>query len=217
MTQANDSVTVTAGTGTTIATHLVGGKEHQVFMLASASGHIEGSLDSYLALVPPHVVAASKIHFDLWNGSASNVLKIRGAWVVVAQDVANAGAVSVRMDWFRTSAVGTAGTAATYGSASTTTPVINPKDTNNAALPSGVSMRDTPTGGATSSAWLFNTYHGTEELQVHAALSQWNNVLPAPDRAEQEVIIRPSQGFAARQGTVASVGNVGFLISFTIE
>ncbi len=217
MTRANDAVDVTPGTGATVATHLVGGKEHQVVMQASASGHVEGSLDSYLALVPPHVVAASKIHFDLWNGSASAVIKVRGVWVIAAQDVANVAAVSVRLDWFRTSAAGTAGTAATYGSASTTVAAINPKDTDNAALPAGVSLRDTPTGGATSAAWLFNTYHGTEELQVHAALSQWSNVLPNPDRAEQEIAIRPSQGFAARQGAVASVGNIGFLISFTVE
>lgn len=215
MTLPDSSETVSSGG--VIATHTIGGKEYQTVMVATSGGHIEGSLDTYLIMIPPHALAASKIHFDLWNGSASSVIKVRGAWVIVAQDVANTAAVSSRLDWFRTSAVGTAGTAATYGSASTTVPAINPKDTDNAALPAGVTVRDTPTGGATSAAWMFSTYHGTEELQVHAALSQWNNVLPNPERGEQEVTIRPSQGFAARQGTVTAAGNIGFLLSFTIE
>lgn len=217
MAQPNDSVLVTPGSGATIATHAVGGKEFQVVMMATSGGHIEGSLDSYMAVVPPHAVAANKIHFDLWNGSAANIIKVRGAWVIVAQDVANTAAVSIRLDWSRTSAVGTAGTAATYNGTATNAANITPKDSLNAALPAGVSLRDTPTGGATSAAWLFPTYHGTEELQVHAALSQWNNVLPNPERGEQELTLNPNQGLKAVQGTVVGAGNIAILLAFTVQ
>ena len=217
LTQPNDSFLRAAdAAGVALPTHKVGNNEFPVVMNAGPSGHIEGSLDTYLLTIPPQAVGANKIHFDLWNGSAANILKVRGAWVIVAQDVANTGAVSIRIDWARSSAVGTAGTAAGYNVA-TLTPTISAKDTANAALPAGVTARAAPTGGATFAQWLCPTYHQIEELQVGGALSQWNNVLPAPDRGEQELVLRPGQGFVARQGSVVGAGNVGFLISFTVE
>jgi hypothetical protein len=216
MAQANDGVAVTAGVGTTIATQLVNGKEYQAVMLAGPTGHVEGTLDTYLLSVPPQAVGASKLHLDLFNGSAANIIKVRGAWVVPAQDVAVTGLVAVRLDWFRTSAVGTAGTAATYNSA-TIGPNISPRDSNNAALPAGVTARAAPTAGATAACYWFPTYHQTEETSVAAAYSQYGNVFPDPDRSEQEMILRPSQGLLAKQGTVAGVGSIGFLIAFTVE
>jgi hypothetical protein len=217
MTQPNDSFLRTAdATGTALATHLVNGKEFSVVMLAGPGGHIEGSLDTYLLSIPPQAVGANKLHFDFFNADATKVIKVRGIWVIVAQDVANTGAVSIRLDWFRTSAVGTAGTAATAGS-NTIAPTFAPKDSTNAALPAGVTARAAPTGGATSDDWQFPTYHQTEELQVGGALSQWNNVLPNPDRGEQELVLRQNQGIKAVQGAVAGAGNIGFLLSFTQE
>lgn len=41
MAQANDSVLVTPGSGTTIATQLAGGKEHQVVVLADQNGNLD--------------------------------------------------------------------------------------------------------------------------------------------------------------------------------
>ncbi len=49
MTTANDSVLVTPGSGTTIATHLASTKEHQVIMVADDAGHLHGTLDAYVA------------------------------------------------------------------------------------------------------------------------------------------------------------------------
>lgn len=217
MTQANDSFLRNPdGSGTALATHSVGGKEYPVSMLAGPSGHIEGSLDTYLLAIPPQAVAASKIHFDLFNTHATAVVKVRGAWVIVAQDVANTSAVSIRLDWFATSAIGTAGTAAIADSASIV-PTLAKKDTVNAAIPAGITARAAPTGGATNARWLFPTYHQTEELQIGGALSQWNNVLPNPDRGEQELVLRTNQGLSAKQGTVVGAGNVAFLVSFTVE
>ena len=40
MAQANDSVLVTPGSGATIASHLINGKEYQVVMVAEADGHL---------------------------------------------------------------------------------------------------------------------------------------------------------------------------------
>ena len=219
MALANDSIDVTPGTGATVATHLVSSKEYQVVMVAGPSGHIEGSLATYMLAIPPIAMGASKLMWDLHNGSASNVIKVRGVWVVPAYDVAVTGVIAVRFDFFRTSSAGTGGTAAVYNStAVATTPSIVPKDTNNAALPSGVGARQSPTGGAASAAWAFHTYHVQEETSAWAGTSQFNNVMPNPERGEQEFTLRPGEGFKCVQGTVAGVAqNVGFLATFTVE
>lgn len=41
MTQANDSITITPGTGATVATHMVNAKEHQVVVLADQTGALD--------------------------------------------------------------------------------------------------------------------------------------------------------------------------------
>jgi hypothetical protein len=219
MTRSNDSFARNAdAAGTTLlATHAPGdGKEYPVTMLAGPSGHLEGSLDTWLLTIPPQAVAASKLHFDVFNADAAKIVKVRGAWVIVAQDVANTGAVSIRLDWFRTSSVGTGGTAA-VSNATTPVAAFSPKDTLNATLPAGVTARAAATAGAASSAFMFPTFHATEELQVHGGLSQWFNVLPDPERGEQELILRQNQGLKAVQGTVVGAGSIGFLVSFTVE
>lgn len=43
MTQANDSITVTPGTGATVATHSVDSKEHQVMIVADPAGRLLGT------------------------------------------------------------------------------------------------------------------------------------------------------------------------------
>ena len=49
MALTNDSILVTPGTGATIATHLVGGKEHQAVVVADPEGHLLGSGDVFFA------------------------------------------------------------------------------------------------------------------------------------------------------------------------
>lgn len=202
--------------GSDLALITIQGKDYPVVVMAGPGGHLEGSLPTYTLAIPPQAVGASKLHFDLFNGSAAGVVKVRGIWVIVAQDVAVTGLVSVRMDWLRTSAVGTGGTAAAYNG-SAIAPNIVPKDTSNAALPAGLTARAAPTGGATSAAWLFPTYHQTEETSMAGAVSQWENVLPNPERGEQELTLRPGFGLKGVQGAVAGVGTLGFLASFTVE
>jgi len=79
VTTANDSVLVTPGTGATIATHLAGGKEHQIVMLADESGHLQQTLPTYTWAVPALVVGASKLYADIFNAVGSGkVLELRG-------------------------------------------------------------------------------------------------------------------------------------------
>ena len=220
MSQANDSILVTPGTGATVATHLIGGKEHQVVVLADDSGHVQGSLPTYYYAVPGAAVGASKLYLDLFNAIGSGkIIDIRGIWVIPKTDVAVTGALGVRVDLYRTSAVGTGGTAAAYKSATLDVAggTIWPVDTNNADLPAQITARHLPTGGATISGWIFPTYSlGEETATSQAFMSQYQNLMHNLTWG-QKFAIREGQGILLKQGTVAATGTVHFLLAFTVE
>lgn len=220
MTQANDSILVTPGSGATVATHLINSKEYQAVVLADDSGHIHGSLASYYYATPTVAVGASKLYFDLFNATGSGVvIDVRGIWIIPATDVALVGALGIRYDLYRTSAVGTGGTVNAYKSA---TPDIaggniNPVDTNNAALPAQVTARWLPTAGATIAQWMFATYAPGEETATSMAfITQYQNIIPVMT-VGQKLSVRENSGILIKQGTVAGTGNTKFLVCFTIE
>lgn len=220
MAQANDSILVTPGTGATVATELIAGKEHQVIVQCDSSGHIVGTLPTYLYATPNAVAGASKLYFDLFNATGSGkVIDVRGIWAIPKTDVAVTGAVAIRVDIYRTSAVGTGGTAHSYKSATIDVAGGNicPMDTNNAALPVQITARWLPTAGATISEWMIPTYSlGEEAATSMAYISQYQNLLPNLTWG-QRFALREGQGLLVKQGTVASAGNVGFLVAFTVE
>lgn len=218
MTQANDSILVTPGSGATVATHNPGdGKEYQVVMVAGDGGHIHGTKPSYLLNIPPQAAAANKIFLDLFNAAGSGkVIEINGIWAVVKTDVAVTGTLGVELQTSRTSAVGTGGTAATYNGTSFAAPSIAPKDTNNPSLPAQITARAVPTGGATIAACWWQKYVFTEETNVSSQVAQFFNLVPAQTTEFQSLTLREGQGLRVNQGTVASVGSIGFLIDFSV-
>lgn len=220
MAQANDSVLVTPGNGATIATHAVAGKEHQVVMVADESGHISGSLPTYFYCTPPIAVGANKLLCDIFNATGSGkVIDIRGVWLIPKLDAAVTGAVAVRVDLYRTSAIGTGGTAASVDSA---TPDVGGGnftkfDENNAAVPAQITARVAPGGGATISRWLFPSNVAPEESNTSMGyLTQWQNLIPQLFYG-QKLAIRENTGILFKQGAVASVGSVSILVAFTLE
>ena len=220
MTQANDSISVTPGAGALCATHLVNGKKYQVVMLADEGANVHGSLSTYMWATPLAVVGANKLYADLFNATGSGkVLDIRGIWAIPKTDVAVAGALGIRLDLYRTSAVGTGGTAAAYKSATPDVAGgnINPFDTDNASLPAQITARHLPTGGATIAQWLFPTYTlGEETATSQAYMSQYQNLIPVLT-VGQKLTIRENQGLLVKQGAVAATGNVQLLFVFTVE
>ncbi|MGI8423574.1 MAG: hypothetical protein ACR2NO_05605 [Chloroflexota bacterium] len=220
MAQANDSILVTPGSGATVATELIAGKEHQVVVQADSSGHIVGTLPTYFWTTPAAVVGADKLHADLFNAAGSGkVVDVRGIWLVPKTDVAVVGVVAIRIDLFRTSAVGTGGTAAAYKSATRDVAGgnISPSDTANAALPAQITARHLPTAGATISEWLISSYTLGEEAPTSMAfITQYQNILPVLTWG-QKLALREGQGILLKQGAVASVGSIGFLVAFTVE
>lgn len=174
----------------------------------------------YSYVTPMVVAGASKLFLDFYNGSAANVIKILGIYPHVKTDVAVTGAVSIRFDLYRTSAVGTGGTAASYKSATIDVAggSIHPADTNNAALPAGVSARHLPTAGATISEWLRPFFCFTEETN---AATYWCNgrfnLLDTGSWTMQTLTLRPNQGLLIKQGTVAALNQIGFTVVFSVE
>lgn len=209
---------VSGAAGTTFPTHLVGTNEYPIGMTADADGHIEGSLPAYGLVIPPAAAAAGKVYFDMFNAQAATTLRLRKLFAVVATDVAVTGIVGVRLDIMRTNSVGTGGTAATQtaGNTSKTVPSFWSFNPNQAALPSGVTSRVAPTAGAADHAWLWNNYVFTEETNVSSQVTQFYNLLPELPH-NQAIELPTNYGLKAVQGSVASVGSIGFLVIFTVE
>jgi len=214
--RADDSVDITPGSGASVATLLFDGKKYQVMVTADADGHIRGSLPAWGLVIPPAAVGANKIFFDLFNNAAGVTLRLRKLFAIVATDVAVTGTLGVRGDTMRTSAVGTGGTAAvTTASASKTAAAFWPFSPPN-TLPAGITARAVPTGGATDEQWLWPAYVFTEETNMSSHLPQFFNLLPELS-TEQSIELPTGKGLKVVQGAVASVGNVAFLVVFTIE
>jgi len=220
MSQANDSILVTPGSGTAIATELINGKEHQVVIQSDNSGHLLGSLPTYYYATPAAATGASKLYLDLFNAAASGkVIDVRGVWAIPKTDVAVVGALGIRLDLYRTSAVGTGGTVNAYksGTIDIAGGNITPLDTSNAALPAQITARHLPTGGATISEWLFPSYAlGEEASTSQAYMTQYQNLLPVLTFG-QKLALREGQGLLVKQGTIAATGNISFLVAFTLE
>ena len=169
---------------------------------------------------PAAAVGIGKLYLDLFNASGSGkIIDVRGIWAVPKTDVAVAGALGIRLDLYRISAVGTGGTAAAYKSATPDVAGgnINPYDTANAALPAQITARHLPTGGATIAQWLFPTYSlGEETATSQAYMSQYQNLIPVL-HVGQKLTLREGEGILIKQGAVAATGNISFLVVFTVE
>lgn len=214
MTQANDSVLVTPGSGATIATHLAASKEHQAIVLCDASGHIWGTKPIYAALIPSqvHVAAANTVHWDLFNADAA--LIVRALSILQIPNITTA-VTGVVFDWLleRTTSAGTGGT------------VITPwlADTSDTALDVDITCRSKPTGGAAESTNLRNYSLSSEETNaatIQVASLGGLELVPEPLRAingGKGLVLLQNQGLRCVQVTNSAAGNTGWLITFSVE
>jgi hypothetical protein len=209
MAQANDSVLVTPGTGATIATHLVNGKEHQAVALVDERGHIYGTVPTWVLATGfgANVAAARTTHFDIFNAVGSGVvLEVCGIYIIPAL-VAVTG-VGLTWEILRTTAVGTGGTPLTPRS----------RDTANAALPAQVTARSKPTGGATSGDLLGYANGTSEETIPYASLASiLNHVKAGVPGLSQSIILREGQGLKVDQVTNSAVGTTDVELVFCVR
>ena len=212
----NDSIAVTPGTGATVATQLVSSKEYQVVMLALPDGHLSGSAPQYRLICPAQAVGANKVFLDLFNATGSGAsLRILSACCYVDNDTAVTGTLGVEISLTRTTAVGTGGTAATLDGTSLTAITISEMDTNNPALNANITARSSPTGGATAGALLSQRWVFTEETSAPSGIAGTLGAEFVRDGGA-DVIVRENSGLRFVQGTVASVGNLAFEITFEV-
>lgn len=216
MSLPNDSIAVTPGSGATVATQLVSTKEYQVVMLAYPDGHLTGSLPQYRLICPSQAVGANKVFLDLFNATGSGVsLRILSAFCYVDNDTAVTGTLGVEVNLTRTTAVGTGGTAATADGTSLTAITISKMDTAAAALSASITARSSPAGGATAGALVGQRWVFTEETSAPSGIA---GTLGAEFIRNEgaDLIVRENSGLRFVQGSVASVGNLSFEITFEV-
>lgn len=228
MSLANDSILVTPGSGATVATFSPGGSnttEYQVTMLANSTGNIVDSMPTYGLNVPQLLLAANKYHWELFNHpSSGKTLTVRGVWPIAENSQANAGTTAARYEFYRTTAVGSGGTAsAAFESSTTVLANFFRLDANDASLSSHISCQ-TQLTSITTGTFLFPMYASSvwtttaasTPQNIISALGQSINFIPQREFGK-ELAVRPGTGIALRQGTVASAGSIGWLIEFTVD
>lgn len=163
----------------------------------------------YRIFVPASAAGANKYYFDLFNEVASGLnLEFLHVEPVVSGAAAVTGTLAVDLFLMRTTAVGTGGTAATYEGTVTTAMTISGVNGSDPLTAPQISGRFAPSGGATAGAVLSWTSLFSEETNA-------GTYTPSEDLAQDAggvILVRPGTGVKVRQGSVASVGNIGFNI-----
>jgi hypothetical protein len=184
MTQANDSITVTPGTGATVATHLANSREHQVVMQANAEGHILGSLPTYSAWSGVIAAAANKVYMHIFNASGSGVIvKMRKLFIQPNMAVNALAAQDWRLS--KTTAVGTTGNTAI---------TIRAHDSSTPAVPAQVTAAHSFTAGGTTDFDYFGIFLSTEETFPGVHLQPYFNILPVDGDFVQDYVLGEGQG-----------------------
>lgn len=208
MAQANDSVTITPGTGATIATHLAGGKEHQVVMLANPAGSLIGDIPTYSAWSTTIASTANLVYMHVFNAPTSGkIVKMRKVFLQPSQAVVAAPAPHT---WrvAKTSAVGTTGNSGI---------TIRAHDSANPAVPPQVSAGRSYTAGGTQTFTYFEVPIATEETAAGNGLAGLINILPNDGDMVSDYILREGEGLAIQVVTAAAAYTWSVLAVFSIE
>jgi len=212
MTQANDSIVVTPGTGATVATHLVNSKEYQVVMEADHVGHIKGTREGFLALYPTNVanINARRIA-EIFNNDTAAIVRIRGIWILNAW---NSGTLSTGANI--TIGIKRTTVASTPSGGTTITP--QKLDTSQANINANIllSVGFTTNVPTTSYTYLSCSYHHDDHLGVASGISMLNQ-LPVIADEVIEIILRTDEGILIQQDLTNTVGFTGALIYFVVE
>ena len=228
MALANDAILATAGSGATLATHSPGGSnttEYPVVMPANSGGFIGETMPTYGLNIPQIGCAVNSYHWELFNHpSSGKTVTLRGLWPIPGLDVGNVLFNPERYAFYRTTAVGSGGTAATLESTTTTLANFFRLNPGDASLSSHISAR-TKLTSITTGAFLFQAYVSSlcsVRTPEFLEAMHWNQFLQGinciPQREfGQELTIPPGQGLTVREGSVVGVGTLGWLMEFTLD
>lgn len=170
----------------------------------------------YKLFVPPQAVGANLVYLDFFNpGSVGTDVQLLSVIPIVQGSTAVVGAVGVDLYLTRTTAVGTGGTVATFEGTSLTAATICALDSDQPLAASLISARLTPTGGATAGAVIAHRAVFTEETNG-GTYNQVTDMVRALSDTIPGLVIKAGTGIRVVQGSVASVGNIGFDIFFNL-
>ena len=207
MSISNDSIAVTEGSGTLVATQLVGTKEYQVVMIADSNGHFEKTTPTwiYASGNSANVAAARTTHFDLFNAVGSGqIITIEALYIIPT--LAAVTGVGLTWELIRTTTVGSGGVTLT-GRAF---------DTTNTALNANVTARSKPTGGASTGYIHQYINSSSEETTPYAGMASILNHIPTVCARLQGLTLREGQGIKIDQTTSSAVGSTNIQVIFTI-
>lgn len=224
----NNVVLTTPGSGATLATNSPGSgtTEYHVAIPATAAGHLAETEPTYSVQLPLVDSVANRYHFELFNGSGSTfTLLLRELRGLSSTDTVSPNNLSMRFDFFRTTAFSSGGTNHTNESSATAAANIARYDTQDSSLPSGITCKTVLTS-ITTGAWLFTKYipaEATAAARWDATMADRMNraVFEAMDEpgiefmGSKRLILYPGQGVACRQGTVASAWSFSWFLQFT--
>jgi hypothetical protein len=212
--------TVSTVTAVTSITNALPAGSNAIGKLAANAGVNIGDTNiidtriTYIYEIPSqvHVAGANTIHWDLFNADAALVVHILGIYQIPNITTAVTGIV---FDWqlFRTSAVGTGGSAVTAWL----------PDLSQTALDVDITLRTKPTGGATTSGNAIKNYSISSE-ETNTATQEWNclatggmlNLVPLPLQNYGGIVLRQNQGIKCVQVTNSNAGNTGWYIAFHV-
>lgn len=169
--------------------------------------------DVYCLFLPPIAAGANKVHMDLFNASTDRDVEVISVQPIMSGAVAVTGALAVDLYLTRTTAVGTGGTAATAEGTALNAATISKLDPNSGGLPPGLTARAAPAGGATAGAVL--TFDSLFPEETNTATYFRNNLIK-DNWLGTRLIVPPNTGIRVVQGAVASVGNLGFVVLFSV-
>lgn len=171
----------------------------------------------YKLFVPLQAVGANLVYFDLFRvGLDGKKLKLLSVLPIVSGATAVTGVVAVDLFLTRTTAVGTTGTAATAEGTSLTAATISAVDSTQAIALANTSARLTPGGGATAGAVISGRSVFTEETNA-GTYTVPPDMVRQNDTALPPMTIPDGTGIRVVQGSVASVGNIGFDVTFDLS
>lgn len=167
----------------------------------------------YQLFVPKQAVGASLVYFDFFVPTTSECfIEVLSVVPVVSGEVDVVGTVAVDLFLTRTTAVGTGGTAATFEGTSLTAATFVCRRGQQPGRATDFTARLTPTGGATAGAVLGFGSVFTEE--TNSATYERNLDLARPFSDAPPITVYRGTGLRVVQGSVASVGNIGFNMLF---
>lgn len=180
--------------------------------------HVE--IPTYVWTTPNSSADASDDYLDLFNATGSGkIVRVIAAYALGNIDTVTTDSIAIRVDAFRTSAVGTGGTAFNYDSASSTAAggAVNPVDTANDALPSEITGRHLPTGGATKDQFLGHRFTSPDETSPSMGyFTAFQNILPSGVFG-QLWTFREDEGLVITNASTEPPGAVAFSVVFTVE